>query len=83
MKSSIRLWLRGRAPRKEVNKIFKHGMKVDRTFKSKRVTDPTRILMMLEVMLEFLRIFELSSLAVFEAVRGAGGGRHEITEVRV
>jgi len=58
-------------------------MKVARTFKSERVTDPTRILMMLEVMLEFLRILELSSLTVFETVRGARGGSNEIAKVRV
>jgi len=79
----MRLWLRGRAPRKEVNKIFKYRMKVARTLKGERVTDPTRILMMLEVMLEFLRIPELSSLTVFETVRGAGGGSHEVAKVRV
>jgi hypothetical protein len=58
-------------------------MKVARPFKSERVTNTTGILMMLEVILKFFRVFDLGSFAVFEAVRGAGGGRHKVAKVRV
>jgi hypothetical protein len=78
LKSSVRLGLRGRAPCKEVYKILKCRVKATRAFKSKRVTNSAGILMALAVGVKFFRMFTLNSFAMFEAVRSAGGRRHEV-----
>jgi hypothetical protein len=48
-------------------------MEVARALKGQRIADAAGVVMVLEVMLELLCKFELSSLSVFKFVSGAGG----------
>jgi hypothetical protein len=71
------------APRIEINKIVKCRMEVSRPLKSKGVEDAAGVIVVLGVVLEFFRELDLRRLPMSEAVCDAGGGRNEVTKVRM
>jgi hypothetical protein len=58
-------------------------VEVSRAFKGKGVENTAGVIMVLGIMLEFFRVFDLSSLSMSEAVCSAGGGRNKVAKIRV
>jgi hypothetical protein len=79
----VRLGLREEHRAKRSMKIIKCGVNVTRTLKNIEVAGAAGVIMVLEIVLEYLSELGLSSLPMSETIRVAGGGGHEVPKVGV